>query len=105
GISDSASTIPFFPLLTDYYPVDARGRAFAMQRTIGRIAFLAAPLGIGLLVDHTTTNPDHPNWRLPFFIAGGGITIVGILILILLREPVRGYFERREQGLSQQEAL
>ncbi|MCA1831112.1 MAG: MFS transporter, partial [Actinobacteria bacterium] len=87
-----------------YYPVDARGRAFAMQRTLGRIATLLAPLGIGYLVVRTTTDPNHPNWRLPFFLTGSGIALVGVLTLLFLREPIRGYFERRELGLSDTEA-
>ena len=104
NVSDQASTLPFFPLLTDYYPVDARGRAFAMQRTVGRIALLLAPLGVGYLVIRTTTDPDHPNWRLPFVIIGIGTALVGVAMLVLLREPVRGYFERRELGLSDVES-
>jgi ABC-type branched-subunit amino acid transport system ATPase component len=105
GISEQASNIPFFPLLTDYYPIDARGRAFAMQRTLGRIAGLAAPLGIGYMVVRTTTDPNHPNWRLPFYVIGPAIVAIGVLMILTLREPIRGYFERRELGLAHADAL
>lgn len=104
SVSDQAANLPFFSLLTDYYPVDARGRAITFQRTLGRVAGLIAPLAIGYLVVRTTTDELHPNWRLPFMITGPALAFMGLLVLLLLREPVRGYFERRELGASEGDA-
>ena len=104
GVSENATNIPFFSLLADYYPVDARGRAFAVQRTLQGIVGLGTPLGIAYLVQWTSRNPDHPNWRIAFLISGPAIMIGGLCMLIFLRDPVRGYFERRERGLGDETA-
>ncbi len=99
SIGSEAATIPRFSLLNDYYPLDARGKVFAMIGTLQRFGTLAAPLLIGLLVVRT-----GDNWRLPFLITGPIMLAVGVLMLMLLKEPIRGYMERKALGETEEVA-
>ena len=98
GLGGEAAGTPGFSLITDYYPHETRGRVFAMSGTLQRIGGLFAPYLISLLV------AAH-GWRVPFSITGTGLVVMGVLMLFLLKEPVRGYMERRALGLSEKEAL
>ena len=52
-VADSVGSValntPSFSLITDYYPVDQRGKAFAMTGTLQNAGALAAPWLIGLI--------------------------------------------------------
>ncbi|HJQ66017.1 MAG TPA: MFS transporter [Gemmatimonadales bacterium] len=82
GVGEAAYGTIGPSLLADYYPVHRRGRAFA-------IFFTAIPVGaalgymLGGFVDH------HWGWRSVFFVAGTPGLLVALLLLAL-REPVRG---------------
>ncbi len=82
GVGEAAYGTIGPSLLADYYPVQRRGRAFA-------IFFTAIPVGaalgymLGGFVDH------HWGWRSVFFVAGTPGLLVALLLLAL-REPVRG---------------
>ena len=101
GISDTVgynvSLTPDVSLLNDYYPPETRGRAFAFFGTMARIGFYAGPLCIGLL---TLTY----GWRSNFYITGPLLVVSGILVVVFLRDPIRGYMERRSMGLMDSEA-
>jgi branched-chain amino acid transport system ATP-binding protein len=94
---DQVASIPEFSLLSDYYPPDARGRAFALWGTINRLGIRAAPWLFGLLA-------INYGWRAPFYITGPLLVVAGIVMLVFLREPIRGYMERRAAGLGEQES-
>ena len=104
AVSETAADLPRFSLLTDYYPPEVRGRLFALMGTIRKAATLAAPLFIGYVIVTTTSDPNHPNWRLPFFVTAPGLILVGFLMMFVLKEPIRGYMERRAIGLSEEES-
>jgi MFS family permease len=82
GVGEAAYGTIGPSLLADYYPVQRRGRAFA-------IFFTAIPVGaalgymLGGFVDH------HWGWRSVFFVAGTPGLLVALLLLAL-RDPVRG---------------
>jgi branched-chain amino acid transport system ATP-binding protein len=97
GTGATAAAIPELSLAADYYPIDQRGKAFAFTITLNRIGTLFAPYLIAVLVVHTS-------WRVPFRITGAALVAVGILMLLLLREPIRGYMERRAAGLTEAQA-
>ncbi len=97
GTGGTAASIPDLSLAADYYPVDQRGKAFALSATISRIGGLGAPYFVALLVARTS-------WRVPFRITGTALVVVGIAMLFLLKEPVRGYMERRAVGMSEAES-
>jgi ABC-type branched-subunit amino acid transport system ATPase component/predicted MFS family arabinose efflux permease len=91
-----AGDVPSFSLLADWYPIEHRGRAFALQS----VAALAGPLlgttAGGILISHF-------GWRSSFTMLAIASILSG-LACFLLREPVRGYFERRAMGLDEEAA-
>jgi ABC-type branched-subunit amino acid transport system ATPase component/predicted MFS family arabinose efflux permease len=84
-------------LISDYYPLEERGRVIAFL-SIGRnIGIVLAPLFVGVV-------GTALGWQAPFAIMGG----VGILIALMilrLREPARGYYERIASGADEEVAL
>ena len=94
GVASEASTVPEFSLLADYYPPASRGKVFAILGIVGTSA--ALPLGLAgtLLIDTV-------GWRTTFLAGGAIVAVSGVVILLLLKEPVRGYMERREMGADE----
>jgi branched-chain amino acid transport system ATP-binding protein len=92
-VSDLASGVPRYALLADYYPPDVRGKAFAILSGAFRFAQVLAPLAAGGLIVWI-------GWRPTFLIFGAGIVLMGIIVLVRLREPVRGYMERHAVGFT-----
>ncbi len=88
--------VPEASLINDYYPVHTRGRAFALYG-LGRSAGLFAPLLVALLAINF-------GWRTPFYITGPLLVVTGVLVLFVLRDPIRGYMERRALGMSEEDA-
>ncbi|HUR48175.1 MAG TPA: MFS transporter [Acidimicrobiales bacterium] len=89
--SEQAGDVPLFSLLADYYPLEVRGRAFANVATLGRLGTLISTLVVGGLVVSI-------GFRTTFVIFGAGLVGAGILMFVRLREPIRGYMERRALG-------
>ena len=96
-VSDTASQVPRFALLADYYPPTVRGKVFAIVGGSSRVATVLAPLVAGGLIVWL-------GWRWTFVIIGLGIAVTGVLTLVFLREPVRGYMERVEAGAGDEVA-
>ncbi|HVM54702.1 MAG TPA: MFS transporter [Acidimicrobiales bacterium] len=92
------SGVPQISLLADYYPPEHRGKVFAALGTMRNVALVAAPIGAGLLIDTI-------GWRAAVLLAGPPAVLLGILALFRLKEPVRGYMERKALGASEEEAL
>ena len=97
SIGATTANIPSTSLLFDYYPVTERGKAIAFFSTVTRAGGLFAPWIVAIIVANV-------GWRLPFRITGTLLVGVGILMLFALREPIRGYMERRAAGLSDDES-
>lgn len=97
-IGKAVTGTPLISLLPDYYPPEQRGKAFAAFGTLVRAATLFAPLFVLLTFESTK------NWRLPFYILGPALVVIGVLTILALREPVRGYFERKSQGANEEVA-
>ncbi|MHB1912364.1 MAG: MFS transporter [Acidimicrobiales bacterium] len=95
--SNGIAQIPVFSLLADYYPVDARGRMFAAINLFVSLGGIVAPAVSGLLFEH---------FGLPHTFMGDGVLIglSGVLVLVFLREPVRGYFDRKWAGVDEEVA-
>jgi branched-chain amino acid transport system ATP-binding protein len=97
SVADDASNVPRYSLLGDHYPPGLRGRAFSVVGGLSRSARLVAPLLAGGLIVTI-------GWRWAFAIFGAAIVVFGILALLFLREPVRGFMERRSLGLDDETA-
>jgi ABC-type branched-subunit amino acid transport system ATPase component/predicted MFS family arabinose efflux permease len=85
-------------LMADYYPTEARGRAYAMVGALRSAGELLALPSAGFLI--TTFG-----LRTTFVVFGAPIVAMAVVALVWLREPVRGYFERKELGAGEEVAL
>ncbi|MGH9009356.1 MAG: MFS transporter, partial [Acidimicrobiia bacterium] len=98
GVAGEASSVPGFSLMADYYPPESRGKVFVILNLVSETAALPMMAAGALLLDLV-------GWR-TVFLAGGIITVlVGVAMLVLLKEPVRGYMERRAMGADEEVAL
>jgi branched-chain amino acid transport system ATP-binding protein len=98
GVAGTASEVPSFSLMADYYPPEVRGKVFSILGMVSRTSSLPLALTAALMIDHI-------GWRTTFLIGGGLIALSGVVVLVLLREPVRGYMERRAMGADEQTAV
>jgi ABC-type branched-subunit amino acid transport system ATPase component/MFS family permease len=92
-VGQTAADVPSFSLLADYYPPDARGRVFAFLGTASRLAQVGAVFGVGVMIEFLGVSRT-------LFILGIPIVVSGLIALVVLREPIRGYFERKTVGTS-----
>ena len=90
-------SVPVNSLQADYYPPEHRGKAFALQGVTGRAVTLGIPLAVAFLV-------TNYGWRSPFIISGSLMVLLGIGAFIALKEPIRGYMERKALGVSEEVA-
>lgn len=82
GIGEAAFIAPAYSLLADYFPVEKRGRAFAilgLATYFGQIAGQAGGPWLAAIYD----------WRTAFFMMGAPGLILGLLAVLTIREPVR----------------
>ena len=80
-------------LLSDYYPPDSRPAVFGLHRLGNSIGQFAAPIVAGVLATLFS-------WRAPFVVLAIPTLVLVVVAASVLREPVRGRFERREAGAS-----
>ena len=93
NVFDEGSQVPRYSLLADYYPPEVRGKAFSVVGGLSRFGDVIAPLLIGATIIYW-------GWRPAFVVFGAAIVVMGVVIAVRLREPVRGYMERRALGLE-----
>jgi ABC-type branched-subunit amino acid transport system ATPase component/MFS family permease len=97
GVAGEVSDVPKFSLMADYYPPESRGKVFAILNMVGATAALPLGLAGALLLDQI-------GWRSVLLLGGAVSTVAGLSLLVLLKEPVRGYMERRAMGASEEVA-
>ncbi len=95
--ADDGSGVPRLSLFADYYPYDVRGKAFAFNGALGRIGQIAAPLFTGYLIVEL-------GWQTAFKIIGVPLLVMGVISIFTLREPIRGFFERKALGATDEQA-
>lgn len=91
--------VPQSSLLADYYPPESRGKVFALSGVINRVILVTAPLTIAWMVGLTDLK-----WRLPYLISTPLLVLMGIVVILFLKEPIRGYMERKAMGASEEVA-
>jgi branched-chain amino acid transport system ATP-binding protein len=95
-VTADMSQVPAGSLLADWYPIEARGRAFAAVGVVGNIGQALGIVAVGFLIVSV-------GWRSTIV----WISVPLILLALgffLVKEPVRGYFERRAMGFSEQDS-
>lgn len=80
-----------FSLMSDTFPPSKRGRALGIMEGIGVLGIVVGTLGLGMLA-----TPDL--WRWGFFLLGGFSVISGLVVWLMVDEPVRGASEPELQG-------
>jgi ABC-type branched-subunit amino acid transport system ATPase component/MFS family permease len=83
-------------LLADYYDIPERPRVYSVHRYANALGQFLGPLSAGLIAYAF-------GWRWPFIIFSAA-TAFFVLLAFRLREPVRGRFERRAVGVSDEVA-
>jgi ABC-type branched-subunit amino acid transport system ATPase component/ABC-type branched-subunit amino acid transport system permease subunit/MFS family permease len=96
GLAGAIAQPAAFPLITDYYPSDSRARVIAFMAAVGGLGGIAgAPLA-GRLADAF-------GWRTTLVVLGV-VALAASLLTLLLKEPVRGYWDRLETGATEEVA-
>ncbi|MEO7804906.1 MAG: MFS transporter [Actinomycetota bacterium] len=98
SLGGTVAGIPASSLLADYYPPNSRGKVYALSGVLGQVVGIITPFFVAYLV-------LNYGWRLPFRISGPLMMGAGIFAYFALKEPVRGYMERRELGATEEEAM
>jgi ABC-type branched-subunit amino acid transport system ATPase component len=91
GLGQSHNLPVHSALLADTYPVQARGRIFAMDGMARPLGLLAGPFLAGAIAD--AAGGDE-GWRWAFFVFSIPPVVLALLTFFLLKEPARG---RNEQ--------
>ena len=94
--SNQVAAVPRLALLADWYPTEVRGRIFALENLVFSTAALLASFGVGGLI-------YLYGWRNVWV----GVDLVLLLVGVgafLLKEPVRGYYDRIAAGLNDEQA-
>ena len=84
-------------LLADYYDIDSRPRVFSAHRAGNAVGACLGPIFVGF-VGH------EYGWQVPFVL----LAIPGFIVVLFalkMREPVRGAFERKAMGASEEAVL
>jgi ABC-type branched-subunit amino acid transport system ATPase component/predicted MFS family arabinose efflux permease len=92
-----AANVPSYSLLSDYYPLETRGRVFSILGIASSSAkVIALPLGGAAIT--------FLGIRTAWMLMAAPIIVAGVAAAFLLKEPVRGYFERKAMGASEEVA-
>lgn len=86
-----------FSLMSDTFPPKKRGRALGIMEGIGTLGIVISVLGLGFLASPTL-------WRWGFFTLGGLSMLSGLVIWLMVEEPVRGAAEPELEGIITAEA-
>jgi MFS family permease len=89
GVGEAGGTPPSHSLVSDYFP--ARRRAFALS-----IFSIGASIG-SMLGATSGTISELWGWRAAFFVLGLPGVLLALLILLTVREPVRGRLDSPQQ--------
>ncbi|HVT76771.1 MAG TPA: MFS transporter [Acidimicrobiales bacterium] len=85
-------------LLSDYYPPDARAQVFAYRQLAVILGAGLGPLAAGLIASVAP-------WQVAFIVIAIPAFALAAIVVLRLREPVRGEQERRLQGATEEDAL
>lgn len=95
GVGEAGWTPPATSVLADYFPRNRRTSAAAVY-------VLAVPLGAFIGSAGGGLIAQHWNWRMAFVAAGLPGIILGLLLTLTVREPVRGHYDA--PGLGEEAA-
>ena len=98
GAGINKGNLPAFnSVMADAVPVEARARIFGLFGAMNPIAAILTPVTAGGIAA-LAGGPD--GWRWAFLVTGVPVVVLGLLCLVL-KDPVRGRFEREALGLAE----
>ena len=86
GVGEAAGTPATSSVLADYFARDRRTSAAAVY-------VLAVPLGALIGAAGGGYIAQHANWRMAFVAAGLPGIVLGLLLALTIREPIRGHYD------------
>ncbi len=93
GVGEAGGLPPSSAILSDCFPAERRPMAFT-------VLALGAPIGAWLGADMAGAVAHHYGWRAAFIVLGLPGLIVGILVYLTIREPVRGRLDTVGDGAA-----
>jgi ABC-type branched-subunit amino acid transport system ATPase component/sugar phosphate permease len=84
-------------LMADFFPVDVRAKAYFARATLAALLGAIAPATVGLL-------ELRLSWEAPFFIFAAP-TLLFVVLGLMIKEPVRGRYEREMMGADAATAM
>ncbi len=94
GFGEAGGSPPSYSMISDYFPASRRGTALAIYS-------LGVPIGSMLGAFAGGKLALAYGWRTAFFIVGAPGVILGILMLLLVREPKRGGLDAFVDGATE----
>jgi len=86
GASEAGASPASMSLITDYFPKERRGLALS-------VFYMSTPIGVALTFSLGGAIAASHGWHVAYFVAGGPGLILAALILLTIREPVRGRYD------------
>lgn len=87
GIGEAGGVPPSYAIISDYFPAGRRGTALGIYN-------LGPPLGAALGIATGGYIAATYNWRDAFFVLGLAGVVAALLVITIVREPVRGGLDR-----------
>jgi MFS family permease len=91
GVGEAGGSPPSYALISDYFPPRQRGLAMAIYS-------LGVPFGTGLGSLLGARVAALYGWRMAFFAVGAPGVLLGLLVLLVIREPKRGRMDVLADG-------
>ncbi|HEX4096487.1 MAG TPA: MFS transporter [Caulobacteraceae bacterium] len=93
GVGDAASTPSTVSVIADYFPPNRRTSAAAVFILAVPLGALIGAAGGGYLAEYT-------DWRVAFVIAGAPGLVIALLLVLTVREPIRGHYDAPGLGAA-----
>jgi len=93
GLGEAGGSPPAHSVIADYFPARSRGVGLALYA-------LGVPMGTMFGSAAGAWIDKHYGWRMAFFAVGLPGVVMALLLLILVREPVRGRFDLKPAGAA-----
>src|ERR1700744_3568301 len=91
GVGEAGGVPPSYAIISDYFPSGRRGTALGIYN-------LGPPIGSALGIAFGASIAAAYSWREAFIVLGAVGVVSALLIILLVREPVRGGLDRPADG-------
>lgn len=91
GVGEAGGVPPSYAIISDYFPPGTRGTALSLFN-------LGPPIGLALGVAFGASIAAAYSWRLAFICLGAVGIVAALIVLLVVREPVRGGLDAPRVG-------